>query len=76
MSLAIACWVRDTALETSQREIQYQKAFLNSMIRSDTRISTAIPGMRGYSRDYDIGNSSKTQKALEEHKEFLWVYKG
>jgi hypothetical protein len=76
MSLAIACWVRDTALETSQREIQYQKAFLNSMIRSDTKISTAIPGMRGYNRNYDIQKGSKAQKALEEHKEFLWVYKG
>ena len=76
MSLAIGCWVRDTALETSKREVEYQKAFLDSMIMSNTRISTAIPGMRGYNKSYDIDTSSKNKQALEEHKEFLWVYKG
>ena len=31
MALAIACWVRDTALEVSKKDQEYQKAMLNSM---------------------------------------------
>ena len=31
MALAIACWVRDTALETNGRDAEYQKACLSSM---------------------------------------------
>ena len=51
MALAIACWVRDTALETNKRDMEYQKAFLDSMIVSNTKMSTAIPGMRGYDKN-------------------------
>ena len=31
MALAIACWVRDTALTVNQRDLEYQKAFLSSI---------------------------------------------
>ena len=76
MALAIACWVRDTALETSQRDIEYQKAFLDSMIVSNTKMSTAIPGMQGYNRRYDMENKSSLEKNIKQQNEFFWVYKG
>ena len=75
MALAIGCWVRDTALETSERDLQYQKAFLDSMIFSNTKINTAIPGMSGYDRKYDITEPNK-EEIIKEHKELLWLYKG
>ena len=76
MALAIGCWVRDTALETSQRDIEYQKAFLDSMIVSNTKMSTAIPGMHGYNRRYDMDNKTSLEKSVQQQNEFFWVYKG
>jgi hypothetical protein len=76
MALAIACWVRDTALETSQRDIEYQKAFLNSMIVSNTKFSTAMPGMQGYNRKFDIDSGFKENKEIQQQKDFVWLYKG
>ena len=76
MALAIACWVRDTALETNKRETEYQKAFLSSMIVSNTKFSSAMPGMRGYDRRFDVNQGSSAEKSIKEQKEFFWVYKG
>ena len=77
MALAIGCWVRDTALETNQRDIEYQKAFLDSMIVSNTKMSTAIPGMHGYSKEFDIEsdfkNKDQTQRITDE---LVWLFKG
>jgi len=77
MALAIACWVRDTALETSQRDIEYQKAFLGSMIMSNTKINTTIPGMHGYNPKYDFENDLKKKDNIQQvDKEFVWLFKG
>jgi len=77
MALAIGCWVRDTALETSQRDIEYRKAFLGSMIKTSTKISTAIPGMQGYDRKFDIDADTKNQEQTQQVQEqFVWLYKG
>ena len=77
MALAIGCWVRDTALETNQRDVEYQKAFLDSMIVSNTKISTAIPGMKGYNRNYDIEADLKNKKhAQQVDDQFVWIFKG
>ena len=37
MSLAIGCWVRDTALSANRREQEYREAFFNSMISTDKK---------------------------------------
>jgi hypothetical protein len=76
MALAIACWVRDTALETNKRDIEYQKACLDSMIVSNTKMSTAIPGMRGYTKNFDINQGTSRERSIKEQQEFFWVYKG
>jgi len=69
LSLAIACWVKDTALTTNKRAMEYNKAFLNSMTTSRTTINTAISGMDGYK---EVRKDDK----IAEHEEFSWLYKG
>ena len=73
MSLSIACWVRDTVLEENTRDLEYKRAFLNSMIISSTKLNTTIPGMQGYKKQeaYD-----KINEAKENYKNFGWLIKG
>ena len=73
MALAIACWVRDTALEVSEKDRLYQEAMISSIKSSTTTMNTAIKGMRGYT-------GTKTQEALEDfektYKDFAWIFRG
>jgi hypothetical protein len=69
MSLAIACWVRDTALVMNQRDAEYKKVFLSSMAKSSTILDTTIPGMRG-------NKNQSAQETLKERREFAWLLKG
>ena len=64
MALAITCWIRDTVLQENTRDLQYKRAFLNSMIVTNTRINTTIPGMEGYKREevHDKINQAKGNK--------------
>ena len=50
MAMAIACWVRDTALVGDKREMEYRKAMLGGVSRSSSTFHTAIPGQAGYSK--------------------------
>ena len=72
MALAIACWVKDTALEVNQRDVEYKKAFLNSMYLITRKMNTAIKGMDGYSTTHD----EKYKEEIQQVKDFLWIYKG
>lgn len=68
MSLAIACWVRDTALVVNQRESEYKKVFLSSMGKSSTILDTTIPGM--------TGNKKQTaDESIKERRQFGWLLK-
>jgi len=73
MSLAIACWVCDTVLEENTRDLQYKRAFLNSMISSNTKMNTLIPGMMGYKK---VESFDKIKDAEKTYKEFGWLIKG
>ena len=72
MALAIACWVKETALEVNQRDVEYKKAFLNSMYLNTRKINTAIKGMDGYSKTHE----EKYKEEIAQVKDFLWIYKG
>ena len=72
MSLAIACWIRDTALQISQKELNYQKAFVDSIIVSKTRMNTRIAGQIGYDGDSIY---SKKSEAREAYKNYGWIIK-
>jgi len=71
MSMAIGCWVRDTALTANEREQEYREAFFNSLVSTNKKFDTTIPGMLGYN---DAGK--KQQEAAQQHQEFIWLMKG
>ena len=71
MSLAIACWVRDTALEENQRDIEYKKAMLGGIMKSTQTFSTKIKGQIGYDNA-----TVKQDEEAKKMKEFFWIYKG
>ena len=72
MALAIACWVRDTALQVNKRDVEYKKAMINSMYKTDSVMNTAIKGMQGYAQSHD----EKYKEQIQQVKDFMWIYKG
>ena len=73
MSLAIACWVRDTVLQENVKELEYKRTFLKSIIVSNTKLNTTISGMQGYKRNEVYDNMNNAQQT---YKEFGWIIKG
>ena len=71
MSLAIGCWVRDTALSANRREQEYREAFFNSMISTDKKFDTSVPGMLGYDKSKNL-----LEEAKQEHEQYIWLLKG
>jgi len=74
MALAIGCWIRDTALQISQRDLEYNKAFLGSMIYTNKSFDTTIPGMKNYNKSNALKDKAAAKQ--RENKEFLWLLKG
>jgi hypothetical protein len=74
MALAIACWVRDTALEVNKKDIEYQKAMLDSMFYSGKSLNTSISGMNEYKEKTTY--KEKMEKELKKQQPHWWVYKG
>tara|TARA_R110000824_G_scaffold21112_9_gene78971 strand:+ start:2873 stop:4462 length:1590 start_codon:yes stop_codon:yes gene_type:complete len=74
MALAIGCWVRDTALTVNQRDIDYKKACLDSMIAVNTKLNTTLPGMEGYNRKEAL--DEKLFKAQDDYEQYAWLIKG
>ena len=72
MAFAIACWVRDTALTVNQRDMEYNKAMMSSMIISSKQMDTTIPGMAGHK----INNSGKLREQRKNYEDFIWLLKG
>lgn len=69
MSLAIACWVRDTSIINNQKDVELSKALLNSLGKSKSSLNTSIKGMYDHKKvEYD------TNKNL--YKELGWLIKG
>jgi hypothetical protein len=72
MSLAIGCWIKDTVFQTNQRELEYRKAMLTSLVKTNTMLDTKIPGMAGYNKDLSIS----VNEAKQQYQNYFWVYKG
>ncbi len=69
MSLAIACWVRDTALIGNQKDVEYTKALLATMGKSNTQLNTSINGMNSFKQVQETA----TKKMYQD---YLWLIKG
>jgi hypothetical protein len=67
MSFAIGCWVRDTVIVESQKDVEYSKQFLSAISTSRTEMSTTIPGMSGHDR-------TKASQQFDEAKKFNEQY--
>ena len=72
MALAIACWVRDTALQSNARELNYQKAFVNAIISTKTTMNTKIKGQEGYKKDNIFDKIDDAQNLYNQYK---WIIK-
>lgn len=69
LALSIACWIRDTTLINTQKDVEYTRALVNSISKSNVVFNTTINGMQEHKRlEYD--NNKKT------YKDFLWLIKG
>jgi hypothetical protein len=73
MALAIACWVRDTALTINKKDLEYRKAMMNAMQLNTRKIQTTIPGMEGHRQGVW---SDKAKKEMQDQKDFIWLIKG
>ena len=73
LACAVGCWVSDTALSVNKRDVEYKKAFMNSMIRSSTELRTKIPGQIGYKKD-NLFDTMKQHKSNVDS--FPWLFKG
>lgn len=72
MALAIGCWVRDTALQTSARDLNYQKAFVNAIVTSKTTMNTQIKGQQGYKKDNIFDKMNEAKNLYDQYK---WIIK-
>jgi hypothetical protein len=57
MSLAIGCFIADTAFEVNKRELEYSKAMLNSISIVNKRVDMSIPGQKNYRKGKSLLDS-------------------
>lgn len=70
IATCIGCWVRDTALVTNKRDVEYKKALLTGISVSNTTFSTKIDGQIGHKH----GNSFKGTDGRTH--DLGWIIKG
>jgi hypothetical protein len=73
MSFAIGCWVRDTVIVESQKNIEYSKQFLSAISTTDTKIATTIPGMTGHKMTTE---NQRNGEAEDFNQKYLALIKG
>jgi uncharacterized protein YeaC (DUF1315 family) len=72
MALAIGCWVRDTALTTNQRDLEYNKAMVGSMMLENKTFQTQNPGSNPMSQ----GLTQEQREIQKQYGDFVWLLKG
>ena len=73
VSCAMACWVRDTALASNQRDLDYHKAFIGSITKRGSELDTRINGMIGTTNLKMRDTANKHVKTVENYP---WLFKG
>jgi len=73
MACSIGCWIRDTALMENQRDVDYSRACLDSMIVTNSRLDTTIPGQNDYKRNSIF---DKIKEAKSNNDQYPWLFKG
>jgi hypothetical protein len=70
MSLAIGCWVRDTAIINNERNLEYSKAFLTAITKAGNYLDTSV---RGYQQEDRV---RKQQQTRNIYSDLSWIIKG
>ena len=70
MAAAIGCWVRDTAIVENQKDVEYRKAFINSISTNRTTLDTRAPGQ------YKASLRESFEEEQKNRKEYSWIFKG
>jgi hypothetical protein len=70
MAMAIACWIRDTAIVQNQREVESKRVMLGIMTTSSKQLNTTIGGMVYYE------NNVRMDAAKQDYLKNLWFIKG
>ena len=70
MSMAIGCWVRDTAIINNERNLEYSKAFLSAISKGGNYLDTSI---RSFQQEDKL---RKQQQAMQQYRDFDWIIKG
>ena len=73
MSFAIGCWVRDTVIVESQKNVEYSKSFLSAISTAKTSIATTIPGMQGHKITKE---SERAKQAVDFQQQYIGLLKG
>tara|TARA_B100000886_G_scaffold311019_2_gene246136 strand:+ start:17514 stop:19100 length:1587 start_codon:yes stop_codon:yes gene_type:complete len=73
IACAIGCWVRDTALNSSQKDIEYVKAFIGSITKTSNNLDTRINGMVDHGKIKMTNNIKSHAKNVVD---FPWLFKG
>ncbi len=73
MSFAIGCWVRDTVIVESQKDVEYSKSFLSAISTSKTDLSTTIPGMTGHDQ---LKSRQQVETAKKFNEQYIALIKG
>ena len=73
MAWSIGWWIRDTALVENQRNVDYSRACLDSMIIANSRLDTTIPGQNDYKRNSIF---DKIKETKSNHEQYPWLFKG
>jgi hypothetical protein len=74
MSMAIACWISDTALTANKRESAYTKAILGSIMKANSKMTTLVQGQAGYKQNQAFDPFSEDLK--QKYRDLLWLIKG
>jgi len=72
MALAIGCWVRDTALTINQREVEYKKAMVSSMMLKSKTFQTSNPDAKAMRQ----GLTDEQRETKQQYSDFVWLLKG
>ena len=68
MPAAIACWVRDTAIQNNIKDLQYRTAILGSMAVANRTFDTRVSGMFGYKPP-----KNSLQEKYSEYQQHSWI---
>ncbi len=71
MSLAIACWVKDTVFQTSYKDAEFKKAMLSGITKTSTILDTSIKGMNSFNK---LNSARNEYNSIAN--QFNWIFKG